>query len=86
LSGSDKIIGVIASTPVDTQMRVDFVRKKGLEAVGILAASSPDEQKRLVILTTNTQSLNTIEKIFYENNPAIQTFSWITMQRNLKKN
>jgi len=67
LSGSDKIIGVIASTPVDTQMRVDFVRKKGLEAVGILAASSPDEQKRLVILTTNFRDKNRKEIVHFKN-------------------
>jgi len=148
LSESDKTIGVIAGTPVDTQMGVDFIRKKGLEAVGIPAASSPDEQnmlqflkpdaltqkvisiigdfqkqnirkvmiycnslsaaidlelvkqkypdtnivtplqvyhslasryKRLVILAANGQSLKTIEKIFYENNPTIQIIGVTTL-------
>lgn len=147
MSQSHKIIGVIAGTPVDTQMGVDFVKKNGIEALGISTASTPDEQNilqflkpdvltqkvisiigdfkkenikkimiycnslsaaidlefvkqkypdtnivtplqvyhsvaskynRLVIWAANSQSLEAIEKIFYENNPLVQIIG-ITM-------
>ena len=43
-------IGVIAGTPVDTQMGVDFVKRQGFEALGYASASSPEEQNRLQFL------------------------------------
>lgn len=43
-------IGVIAGTPVDTQMGVDFVTGKGYEAVGVPTASGPEEQNLLQFL------------------------------------
>nr|WP_245523190.1 Asp/Glu racemase [Thermosediminibacter oceani] len=133
--------GVIAGTPLDTKMGVDFIRKRGFEAVGKPAASNPEEQsmlqflnadaltrkviaiigdfqkldiknvmiycnslsaaidlelvkhecsavnivtplqvyrnlasryRRLVVWAANGRCLQTIEKILYENNPAIQ--------------
>ncbi len=50
LSKSDKTIGVIAGTPVDTRMGVDFIQKKGLAAVGVPTASGPEEQNLLQFL------------------------------------
>ncbi len=43
-------IGVIAGTPVDTQMGVDFIIKKGLDAVGCSTAANPKEQNLLQFL------------------------------------
>jgi glutamate racemase len=43
-------IGVIAGTPVDTRMGVNFIVKKGLKAVGCPTAASPEEQNRLQFL------------------------------------
>jgi len=43
-------IGVIAGTPVDTQMGVDFVKKQGFEGIGCATAKSPEEQNRLQFL------------------------------------
>lgn len=47
-------IGVIAGTPVDTQMGIDFVQKKGYEAKGIATGSSPQEQNILQFLKPET--------------------------------
>lgn len=43
-------IGVIAGTPIDTQMGIDFANKKGLKAHGFPTASSPQEQNLLQFL------------------------------------
>ena len=43
-------IGVIAGTPVDTQMGVDFISQKGFQAIGESTASSPKEQNLLQFL------------------------------------
>lgn len=43
-------IGVIAGTPVDTQMGVDFVKKQGFDAMGYATACSPEEQNHLQFL------------------------------------
>ena len=37
-------IAVIAGTPVDTQMGVDLMKRKGAEALGFPAARNPEEQ------------------------------------------
>lgn len=37
-------IAVIAGTPVDTQMGVDLIKRKGAEALGFPAARDPEEQ------------------------------------------
>lgn len=44
-------IAVIAGTPVDTQMGVDFLESKGIEAVGYQTAESPYEQNRLQLFS-----------------------------------
>lgn len=61
-------IGVIAGTPVDTKMGVDFVLKNGLEALGTPTASSPEEQNRLQFLNADllTQKVLEIIKDFEE--------------------
>ncbi len=43
-------IGVIAGTPIDTQMGVDFISQKGFQAIGESTASSPKEQNLLQFL------------------------------------
>ncbi|MCG0276803.1 MAG: Asp/Glu racemase [Thermosediminibacteraceae bacterium] len=50
MSETYSTFGVIAGTPQDTKMGVDFIRKKGFEAVGVPAASSPEEQNMLQFL------------------------------------
>ena len=42
-----EMIGVIAGTPVDTQMGVDFLESKGLIARGYQTANSPQAQHQL---------------------------------------
>ena len=56
-------IGVIAGTPVDTQMGVDFVKKEGFEAVGYATASSPEEQNRLQFLEPKYLTLKVLDII-----------------------
>ncbi|MBR4935121.1 MAG: aspartate/glutamate racemase family protein [Anaerotignum sp.] len=43
-------IGVIAGTPVDTQMGVDYIVSKGHEAVGFACSKSASEQNEMQIL------------------------------------
>ncbi len=44
-------VGVIAGTPVDTQMGVDFLISKGINALGYPVSSCPEEQSKLQILS-----------------------------------
>lgn len=44
-------IGVIAGTPMDTKMGVDFLESKGLDAVGYPISNNPKEQSRLQLLS-----------------------------------
>lgn len=44
-------VGVIAGTPVDTQMGVDFLISKGINASGYPVSSCPEEQSKLQILS-----------------------------------
>jgi len=44
-------IGVIAGTPVDTQMGIDFLRSRGVEATGIPTAQSSQEQPMLQFMS-----------------------------------
>ena len=37
-------IGIIAGTPIDTQMGVDLIKKKGFEAEGVHTAANPGKQ------------------------------------------
>lgn len=62
-------IGVIAGTPVDTQMGVDFVRGKGHEACGVSTASCPQEQNLLQFLKPAllTQKVKDIIQDFQKN-------------------
>ncbi|HHV83726.1 MAG TPA: aspartate/glutamate racemase family protein [Tepidanaerobacter syntrophicus] len=63
-------IGVIAGTPVDTQMGVDFILKNGFRAIGVPTASSPEEQNRLQFLNSDslTQKVLGIINDFEEKN------------------
>ncbi|HHV71907.1 MAG TPA: hypothetical protein GXX38_04750 [Clostridia bacterium] len=45
------IVGVIAGTPVDTRMGVDFLTKKGLVAKGRSSSSTPEEQTKMQTLS-----------------------------------
>lgn len=44
-------VAVIAGTPVDTQMGVDFLMSKGINALGYPVSSCPEEQSKLQILS-----------------------------------
>jgi len=44
-------VGVIAGTPVDTQMGVDFLISKGINACGYSVSSGPQEQSKFQILS-----------------------------------
>ena len=44
-------VGVIAGTPVDTKMGVDFLIDKGIDAFGYPVSSSPEEQSKYQILS-----------------------------------
>lgn len=44
-------IGIIAGTPIDTQMGVEFVKGKGFEAEGFPTAANPYEQNLLQFLS-----------------------------------
>lgn len=46
-------IGVLAGTPVDTQMGVDFILSKGHFAIGKACSCSPTEQSEMQILHKN---------------------------------
>lgn len=46
-----EIIGVIAGTPVDTQMGVDFLEGKGLKSIGYPISKNAKEQSRLQLLS-----------------------------------
>lgn len=43
-------VGIIAGTPIDTQMGVDFLQHNGIDAFGIPAAQTPQEQTNLQVL------------------------------------
>ncbi|MDN5331342.1 MAG: glutamate racemase [Tepidanaerobacteraceae bacterium] len=62
--------GVIAGTPVDTKMGVDFIKSMGFDAVGIPAASSPEEQNMLQYqkADTLTQKVIAIIDEFHKKN------------------
>lgn len=63
-------IGVIAGTPVDTKMGVDFITNKGHEAFGIPTAASPHEQNLLQFFSTSalTEKVKNIIQTFQQNN------------------
>ncbi|HHW56464.1 MAG TPA: Asp/Glu racemase [Clostridia bacterium] len=65
-----KTIGVIAGTPTDTQMGVNFVKKNGFEALGVSTASNPDEQNILQFLKPDvlTQKVISVIENFREQN------------------
>lgn len=44
-------VAVIAGTPVDTKMGVDFLISKGVNTLGYPVSSSPEEQSKLQILS-----------------------------------
>ncbi len=43
-------IGVLAGTPIDTQMGIDYVVSKGYEAIGIACSQNAKEQNEMQIL------------------------------------
>lgn len=48
----DKKIGIIAGTVVDTQMGIEFFRKKGVNVLGYSVSKTPEEQSKLQILSS----------------------------------
>ncbi len=57
-------IGVIAGTPIDTQMGVDFLEGKGLKAAGYPISDNPKEQSRLQLLSKDKLYDIVIQKVF----------------------
>lgn len=45
------LVGVIAGTPVDTQMGIDFLRGKGIRAIGYPVSKDAKEQSRFQLLS-----------------------------------
>lgn len=58
-------VGVIAGTPVDTQMGVDFFISKGINALGYPVSSCPEEQSKFQILSP-IELANKIREIIKE--------------------
>lgn len=56
-------IGIIAGTPIDTQMGVDLIKKKGFEAEGVHTAANPEEQTVLQFLYPNLLTQKVIDII-----------------------
>lgn len=62
-------VAVVAGTPVDTKMGVEFLTSKGIIAVGFSVSISPEEQSKIQILSPldlEETVRNIIEKIKYE--------------------
>lgn len=47
----EKLIGVIAGTPVDTEMGVELLEKSGIKSIGYPVSKNPKEQSRLQLLS-----------------------------------
>lgn len=58
-------VGVIAGTPVDTQMGVNFFISKGINALGYPVSSCPEEQSKFQILS-QIELANKIREIIKE--------------------
>lgn len=67
-------IGVIAGTPVDTQMGVDFLAGKGIEGVGYQTAASPQEQHELQLLVKDKLHKIVVEIILEAKEEGIEKF------------
>jgi len=70
-------VAVIAGTPVDTEMGIEFLASKGIKALGYPVSSCPKEQSKIQILSpfelTNKIS-NIINKIKYENIDTVMIY------------
>ena len=63
-------VAVIAGTPVDTKMGVEFLNLKGINALGYPVSSCPEEQSKIQILSPfglMNKISNIIDKIKHEN-------------------
>lgn len=70
----DKKIAVMAGTPVDTQMGIDFLKERGLDVYSYPVAESPTKQLLLQTLPTEEREqvvLKVIEKIKADDMDAI---------------
>lgn len=63
-------VGVIAGTPIDTQMGAEFLASKGITSVGYPVSSCPEEQSKIQILSSielGNEIRNIIKKAKREN-------------------
>ncbi|HEY8889459.1 MAG TPA: aspartate/glutamate racemase family protein [Clostridium sp.] len=70
-------VAVIAGTPVDTQMGIEFLKLKGIKALGYPVSTCPQEQSRIQILSPfelEKQITNIINKIKNENMCTIMVY------------
>ncbi len=67
-------VGVMAGTPIDTQMGVDLLRTNGIEAVGYPLSENPKEQSRLQLLSKDKLHYMVIEKILHAKSIGIEKF------------
>lgn len=70
-------VAVIAGAIADTQMGVDFLNSKGINALGYQASSSPEEQSKLQILSPlelENKIKEIIKEIKYENIDTIMVY------------
>lgn len=68
---TDTTIAVIAGTPIDTQMGVDFIKGKGLDALAFETASNPQEQNKLQFLYPDVLTEKVIDIIKHLNKKGI---------------
>lgn len=67
-------IGVIAGTPVDTQMGVGVLESKGIQGIGYQTASSPQKQNELQLLHKDKLYDIVVEIILQAKNQGIEKF------------
>lgn len=67
----NETIGVIAGTPVDTQMGVDFLEGKGIKAIGYPVSKNPKEQSRLQLLEKTLLYNKVVDIVHKAKSPGI---------------
>lgn len=65
-------VGVIAGTPVDTQMGIDFLISKGLETQGYPISKTPKDQSRLQLLEREVLYEKVVRNILFAKEQGIK--------------
>ena len=74
---NDIKVAVIAGTPVDTKIGIEFLDSKGIKASGYPVSSCPEEQSKMQILSPfelANKISNIINKIKYENIDTVMIY------------